>query len=281
MSPLDLLRQQRAYQRIAIGMSRASAVIQLRTPDPQRALSWVFCGFSQNGEDGIIDYLTQRLREPNRYFVEIGSSNGLENLTTWLALGRRFSGIMVEGNSKLVRTACLLFPSLNHGVRFRHQFVTAENVGSITSDSRYSDPDFFALDIDGNDYHVVRQVLDSGFRPKVVALEYNSAFGPERAVTVPYQQDFDIRRAHPSGMYFGASIAAWRLMLPRYGYEFVTVDSNGVNAFFGRPECFGENFLGRVTGLDFADNYAHCAKFGGDWKVHSKILGDLPLIDIA
>jgi len=61
-------------------------------------ISWSFSGFSQNGEDGIIDYLASRLRNPNYYFVEIGAADGLENNTSWLAIARRYSGLMLEAD---------------------------------------------------------------------------------------------------------------------------------------------------------------------------------------
>src|SRR5882672_476960 len=72
--------------RVNIALSRAAATSAQRTIDPTNPISWEFCGFSQNQEDGIIDYLCRHLKRSNRYFVEIGSHSGIENNTMWLAV---------------------------------------------------------------------------------------------------------------------------------------------------------------------------------------------------
>jgi hypothetical protein len=67
-----------------------------------------------------------------------------------------------------------------------------------------------------------------------VILEYNSMFGPERAVTIPYTPDFDRRRQH--SMYYGASLAAMTRLSARKGYRLVAVEPAGVNAFYLRHD---------------------------------------------
>ena len=86
-------------QRADIAFSRGALNATLRNIDPTNPTSWEFQAFSQNGEDGVIDYLCSKITRPNRYFLEIGSSNGLENNTAFLAYSRLFSGIMVDANT--------------------------------------------------------------------------------------------------------------------------------------------------------------------------------------
>ena len=54
-----------------------------------------YSNFSQNGEDGIIEFLPNKLISSNKHFVEIGSSNGLENNSTNLLLNN-WSGIVCD-----------------------------------------------------------------------------------------------------------------------------------------------------------------------------------------
>src|SRR5215469_14699739 len=97
-------RAKRWFQRlkveakIATAFSRAAATSATRQIDPRDPCTWEFSGFSQFGEDGIIDYLCSKLLKSNRFFFEIGSADGLQNCSTWLALGRSYSGIMVDGD---------------------------------------------------------------------------------------------------------------------------------------------------------------------------------------
>ncbi len=58
--------------------------VDLRSPQ-----SWEFSGFSQNGEDGILDVLRRQLKQRNRYFVEIGSADGLQNNSSWLVVAEQ------------------------------------------------------------------------------------------------------------------------------------------------------------------------------------------------
>ena len=59
-------------------------------------------------------------------------------------------------------------------------------------------------------------------------------FGPDRAVTIPYDPAFN-RRDHRF-CYFGASLAALTTLSARKGYRLVAVDPTGVNAFFLRND---------------------------------------------
>jgi hypothetical protein len=118
----------------------------------------------------------------------------------------------------------------------------------------YRDPDVFSLDVDGIDYHIAARILELGFRPKLWVVEYNPTFGPERSVAVPYSEDFVRWRAHESGLYYGASVAAWRKLFEGYAYEFITTDKSGTNAFFVDPAAFPEGFARSLKRVGFRDN---------------------------
>ena len=55
-------------------------------------------------------------------------------------------------------------------------------------------------------------------------------------ISIPYDPQFYRTQAHHSNLYFGASIAALRLLASRKGYNFVGTNSTGVNAFFVRND---------------------------------------------
>ena len=95
--------------------------------------------------------------------------------------------------------------------------------------------DLLSLDIDGNDFWVWRQ-LDA-CSPRMVILEFNAAFGPERAVTVPYDAAFDRASFKTvSYQYFGASLSAFERLGRRKGYRLVLVEPRGINAYFLRDD---------------------------------------------
>src|SRR5262245_35672503 len=121
---LKYLFQIRDLQRLNLSLNRGAAAAALREIDPRRPETWEFAGFSQHGEDGLIDYLTRRLLKPNRYFVEIGCANGLENNSTWLGLVRGYSGLMIDGNPAEVEWCEFLLRPRNYGLQFMSLFVT-------------------------------------------------------------------------------------------------------------------------------------------------------------
>ena len=258
---MNYLLDVRDRQRISIALSKGAAMMNARKIDLTNPTTWEFSGFSQNGEDGILDVLRQQLVSCNRYFIEIGSADGIENNSAWLVMAQKYNGIMIEGNSLLVERANRTVASGSIGAECRNMFVTRENVHGLKAMAFHHDPDIFSLDIDGNDYYIAQAILDCGFRPKIIVVEYNSVFGHDRSITVEYRADFVFTKVHPTHLYYGVSISAWRIFFKRYGYRFVTVDQNGVNAFFVDPACFDSTFLSGIKGIEFAENQYQYKKF--------------------
>src|SRR5258707_6470746 len=95
----------RDRERIIIALTKGAAMMHARNIDLTRTASWEFSGFSQNGEDGILDVLRRQLTSSNRYFIEIGAADGIENNTAWLVVAEKYAGLMIEGNAKLAKRA--------------------------------------------------------------------------------------------------------------------------------------------------------------------------------
>lgn len=277
---MSYLLDVRDRQRIVIALSKGGAMMQARDIDLTQPSTWEFSGFSQNGEDGILDVLRKQLLKQNRYFIEIGAADGIENNTGWLLVAEKYNGLLIEGSSKLVERAMRTVVGYSIGTECHNMFVTKETVSDIKSLAIHYDPDVFSLDIDGNDYHIAKAILDSGFRPKIFVVEYNSVFGPERSMTIEYQENFVFTKAHDTHLYYGVSISGWRKFFEQYNYRFVTVDRNGVNGFFVDPECFDNSFLDDVIGLDFAENQSQFKKFRVSSDEQFTLIADQKYTDI-
>ena len=109
--------------------------------------------------------------------------------------------------------------------------------------------DLFSLDIDGIDYWIWNAV--SVIQPRVVLVEYQDIWGPERAVTVPYKPDFNRFDVHPD--FYGASLPAFVKLGHAKGYRLVGVNRYGFNAFFVR-KGIGEDVLPEIP---VADCFSH------------------------
>jgi len=143
-------------------------------------------------------------------------------------------------------------------------FVDLESVAILLKMCPHQQPDVFSLDIDGIDFHIARRVLELGVRPKIWVVEYNSVFGPDRAVSVPYARGFNRWSSDPSGLYYGCSVNGWRRLFSGHGYTFVTVESSGCNAFFTRqpsPLASPVNCAGSFSAITTATSTAQPAPF--------------------
>ncbi len=269
-----------AWQRINAAIAKGGAMMQARRIDLSDPATWEFSGFSQNGEDGILDVLRGQLSSSNRFFVEIGAADGVENNSSWLAVMEKYNGIMVEGDSWLVGRANRTVVPLSIGAECINMFVDTGNIGDLKGLMLHHDPDVFSLDIDGNDYYIAKGIFEAGIRPKIFVVEYNSVFGPDRSVTIEYQEDFIFTKQDATQLYYGVSLSAWKKFFAGLDYEFITVDRNGVNAFFvDRSQCDSE-FLGNVNGLAFAENRYQRRKFGVPDEQQFELIKNRKFVDV-
>lgn len=258
-------------------IGRTAANLNTRNIDLLVPLSWEFSGFSQNGEDGIIDFLLSQLTENNRYFVEIGSGNGLENNTSYLAHIKKYSGLHIEGDERYYHEALITKPWL---VDCLNCFVNNDSVGNIMSKLLFKNPAVFSLDIDGIDYHIMKLLLEKDFLPKIIVAEYNSAFGPDQSLTIPYSNDFSMFNTEFPYLYYGVSITGWRNFLRKYNYEFITVESNGINAFFIQRDGINEGWLKSILKVPFKENVHQLRLFKKGHDEQFSFIKHLPFQEI-
>jgi hypothetical protein len=191
---------------------------------------------SQNGEDGILAYLLDRIGPTTREVVEFGIGDGTECCAANLVLGFGWSAHLLEASAEDAAAAARLYAERAPcRVHVDHTAVEPDTVDALLS--RHVAPvfDVLSVDIDGNDYWVLEAL--AAVRPRVVVVEYNASFGPERSVTIPYERGFDRYLAHASGFYHGASVTALARLGERKGYVLAGCDSRGTNAFLVDAEA--------------------------------------------
>src|SRR5690606_34346554 len=89
----------------------------------------------------------------------------------------------------------------------KRAFITRENINDLIREEEFKgEIGLLHIDIDGNDYWVWKElhIVD----PIILIIEYNSVFGPDKTITIPYKADFVCSKAHFSHLYFGASLSA-------------------------------------------------------------------------
>src|SRR5260370_5620092 len=165
--------------------------------------------FSQWGEDGIIEWLLERVLVPNNRFVEFGVENFGEANCRFLLQNRNWRGLVFDGsqaNISALKSERLFWM---HDLTALAAVVTAENINALIEECSFGGAlGILSIDLDGNDYWVWKAV--ECVNPAIVVCEYNPILGDVEPIVVPYSADFQRFQAHPSGLYSVASIVALR-----------------------------------------------------------------------
>jgi len=191
--------------------------------------------FSQFGDDGIIQYLVHRLQPLPDTFVEFGVANYRESNTRFLLLNNNWRGLVLDGNENSINYIQQDEIYWRHTLTARRAFITRDNINELLHEAGFAgEIGLLSIDIDGNDYWVWEKIAIVD--PVIVIVEYNSVFGPNLAVTIPYEPQFARHQAHHSGQFWGASLHALKLLADRKGYSLVGCNSAGNNAYFVRND---------------------------------------------
>jgi hypothetical protein len=249
----SVLRRGWARQRTLIGRELAWRVQGLESINGFADVE--FSVFSQCGDDGIIQWLIHRLPGISDTFVEFGVEDYHEANTRFLLLNDNWSGLVMDSSRRNIMAIKNDPISFGYDLQSKYAVVTAENIDQLLLEHGFAgDIGLLHIDIDGNDYWVWRAV--TVVRPAIAIIEYNSVFGAERAITVPYDpkfvrrrratpKDFPVspqrthtlsRRARISNLYFGASLPALCDLANSKGYDFVGSNTIGNNAYFIRSD---------------------------------------------
>lgn len=191
--------------------------------------------FSQWGEDGIIQFLVNKIDITRKIFVEFGVENYTESNTRFLLSNNAWSGLVIDGdeeNIKYIKTDPIYWAS---NLKAVHEFITRDNINSILLDNGIDgDIGILSIDIDGNDYWIWDAI--HVISPRIVICEYNSHFGSIAEVTIPYHPEFQRENAHYSKIYYGASLSALNTLANKKGYALIATNLAGNNVFFVRND---------------------------------------------
>ena len=187
--------------------------------------------FSQFGDDGIIQWLVESLDVSKKIFVEFGVEDYRESNTRFLLMNNNWSGCVIDGDEENINLILGSEYCWKYELSVKAAFVTRENINELlTSFGLAGDIGLLHIDIDGNDYWVWEAI--DVVAPDIVILEYNSVFGIERSISVPYSPVFQRTLSHHSNLYFGASLKALCDLSNSKGYAFIGSNSAGNNAYF-------------------------------------------------
>lgn len=240
--------------------------------------------FSQWGEDGIIQYLISKTAIKKKVFVEFGVENYSESNTRFLLVNDNWTGLVIDSNPEYIKHIRSQEYYWKYDLTAVCGFVTVDNINDLIKNAGVTGSiGILSIDIDGNDYWIWDTI--SVVSPQIVIVEYNSSFGNQRAVTIPYQPDFNREKAHFSHLYWGASLAAFCRLASQKGYIYVGSNSAGSNAFFVHKdslsnikECDFQKYFSQSKFRDSRDENGNLAFVSGQNKL--EMIKNMQLLDL-
>lgn len=207
-----------------------------RNKSSKNIQDYEFKVFSQNGEDGIIQFLIQNTEIKNKIFVEFGVETYKEANTKFLLLNNGWSGLIIDGDKDAMEKIASSDLHWKYDLKSIGNFITKDNINKIIKSAGIEgEIGLLSVDIDGNDYWVFENI--DCVNPQILIMEYNSMFGDIHKISVPYDENFARSQKHYSNLYYGASIAALCDIANKKGYDLVGSNSFGNNLFFIRHDC--------------------------------------------
>jgi len=195
-----------------------------------------FKKFSQNCEDGVLNFLINKIKIEKINSIEIGFDPLENNLLYNTIVCRRGNlNIFVE----LDKEKCELLKHLSNffkkdfqkNLKVINDKITPENINKlINSNFKKNEIDILSLDVDGLDYYILKEI---NFFPKIMIIEYNKYF---QTKPISILNDPKHHWQGRNDLYWGASITAISSLMKKKGYFLAYMESSYVNAFFVRNE---------------------------------------------
>lgn len=193
--------------------------------------------YAQFGEENLFDYIFDNIGTQNKFIVDFGAgtlNSGLSNSRYLIEKG--WNGLLMDGNPK------------EKNEIIKQEFITAENiVGLLDKYKVPEDFDFLSIDIDGNDFWVLKSILESKYTPRLIVNEFNGCLPNGHLQVMKYNPN----HSWMENDYYGASFDAFKHLLNEAGYTLVFQIAS-TNMFFIKTELVNLSYF-KVK--DFGVNY--------------------------
>mmetsp|Transcript_4549 Transcript_4549/g.8768 ORF Transcript_4549/g.8768 Transcript_4549/m.8768 type:complete len:354 (-) Transcript_4549:2717-3778(-) len=186
---------------------------------------------SQGDQDRILDNMFSIIGTTNKQCVEFGLGYGqADSLTmdffkgnTTLLSGLNTHNLIQQGFSPVFFDAEIGNPNIN----LHKAVLTEENIGDEFAKAGVArDADYISIDVDSVDLWLLRGMLQAGYRPRIISVEYNRNFPADMMISCERQW-----APWMKGVVYGASAAAINLVATQKGYRVVNVMPSGLDIF--------------------------------------------------
>lgn len=209
-------------------LDRCAGQIEATRVPSNRLLAQKATVTSENGEDGILRHIFDRIDTKEKFCVEVGAYDGHSFSNTWSLINEEgWSAVLVEKDVEAIKALEMRYRD-NPRVKTVHAEVTTGGEAALDRLLKFNSTprnfDFLCIDVEGNDYNLWDSL--TSFRPKVVMVDFN----PTISNDVIFAQEDSLEINH------GASLRAFVELARQKEYELAAVTT--WNAIFVRRDVF-------------------------------------------
>lgn len=201
------------------------------------------CGFqvySQFEEDGLLLYIFSMIGTTNKRVVEICAGDATECMASNLIINHCWEGMLFDGDEESVKRGIKFFKSNPSTAvilpKFIHSWITKDNINELIKTNGFEgEIDLLSLDIDGNDYWLLKD-LDV-IQPRVIICETQDIIPSDLALTIPYNPSFYYKNLPKDEQDFrSVSLLAMKKLCNAKGYRLIGSHRYGFNVIFLRND---------------------------------------------
>jgi hypothetical protein len=188
--------------------------------------------YSEYGEDGILTYLFEYINDEHKFAVDIGAAHGYGG-SNIRHLADKYNWETTEFEDKPRRGK---WPRVHPSVKELR--ASPKNIcKSLLEHNTPFEFDLLSLDIDSMDWYVLKAMLDGGFKPNVIILEYNPIFDHDEEIV----RNFDMNYGKDSSSGYGASLSAFEKLLNKHNHTLVVNCADIHNEIYSNNAIFLNN----------------------------------------
>lgn len=180
---------------------------------------------SGHGEYKKILEISQLLNKKQRFYLDIGASDGLSSSCTFpFAKNDIWEGLSIEYDGKKFKKMKFLYKNFKNAFILESK-ITPNNIENILHEYKIpKDFTFLNIDIDSYDLEVVSVLLNSGYRPEIISMEINEKIPPPIYFSVLFNEDHFWIGDH----FYGCSITAADSLLSSFNYGIYELMYNNI-----------------------------------------------------
>ena len=199
--------------------------------------------YAQTNEEGILKLIFEHIGTINKYCIEFGAGDGVYLSNTRHLIEQGWNYLLMDADNKR-----------NLGVK--KEWITAGNICELFEKHQVpKEFDLLSVDLDGNDYWVLKSVLNK-FSPRVFVCEFNPAIAIGEAKTIKYNPS----HIWDNDTFYGASFEAFKLLGEEKGYTLIGQCAD-LNMFFVRNDIIPY----KEFGITYKQRLGHKYNSEGEW----------------